>query len=291
MEFPYIDPVIFHIWGPIALRWYALAYLVGLLAAWWLGVKRARQPGSIWTEEEISDFIFYGFLGVVLGGRIGYVLFYQFGALLENPLYLFYIHEGGMSFHGGLIGVVVAFWYFSRKTQKPMFALADFIAPLVPIGLGAGRLGNFINGELWGRQVTDPDFPLGMRFSCDFEKAPWFVGCDQENLVRHPSQLYEFALEGVVLFMLLWWFSSKPRPRMAVAGLFSLGYGSFRFIVEYFREPDEHLKHMAEWLTMGQVLSVPMILLGIGLMIWAYKNPVYDIAENKAKKKKSSKSN
>jgi phosphatidylglycerol:prolipoprotein diacylglycerol transferase len=286
MEFPYIDPVIVHIWGPIALRWYALAYLVGLLSAWWLGVRRARKPGSLWTEDEISDFIFYGFLGVVLGGRIGYVLFYQFNAFLDNPLYLFYIHQGGMSFHGGLIGVVVAFWYFSRKTQKPMFALADFIAPMVPIGLGAGRLGNFINGELWGREVVDPNFPLAMRFSCNFEKAPWYVGCDKENLLRHPSQLYEFALEGVVLFVLLYWFSRKPRPRMAVSGLFSLAYGSFRFMVEYFREPDEHLKHMAEWLTMGQVLSLPMILLGIGLLIWAYRHPVYDIAETKTKSKK-----
>ncbi len=275
MEFPQIDPVIFHIWGPIALRWYALAYLVGLLSAWYLGVSRAKKPGSIWTPDEISDFIFYGFLGVVLGGRFGYVLFYQFPLFLDNPLYLFKIYEGGMSFHGGLIGVVLSFWWFARKTKKPMWALADFIAPMVPIGLGAGRLGNFINAELYGRTT-------------DLASTPWAVNFpqDPEGVYRHPSQLYEFLLEGLVLFAILFWFSQKPRPRMAVAGLFGAGYGAFRFIVEYFREPDEHLKHMAEWLTMGQVLSVPMILIGVGLMVWAYKHPVYDIAEpNKSVKK------
>ncbi|NVJ48960.1 MAG: prolipoprotein diacylglyceryl transferase [Gammaproteobacteria bacterium] len=294
MEFPYIDPVIIQIWGPVALRWYALAYLIGLAAAWWLGMRRARQPGSLWTTEEISDFIFYGFLGVVIGGRLGYVLFYQFDLLLDNPLYLFQIHKGGMSFHGGMLGVIAAFAYFTRKTGKPFWSLADFIAPLAPIGLGAGRLGNFINGELWGREVVDPDFPLGIRFSCNPELAPWYTGCDSENLLRHPSQLYEFALEGVVLFILLYWFSAKPRPRKAVAGLFSLGYGVFRFIVEYFREPDEHLKEMAEWLTMGQVLSAPMIILGIVLLVMAYRQPVYDHQElerMKARKKGSTKTN
>ncbi|WMS85752.1 prolipoprotein diacylglyceryl transferase [Pleionea litopenaei] len=287
MEFPYIDPVIFHIAGPVALRWYALAYLVGLGAAWWFGVKRAQRPGSLWTSEEISDFVFYGFLGVVIGGRFGYVLFYHFDLFLQNPLYLFKIHEGGMSFHGGMLGVVAAFGYFAWRTKKSFWSLADFIAPLAPIGLGAGRLGNFINGELWGREVGDPDFPLGIRFTCNLEKAPWYTGCDTENLLRHPSQLYEFVLEGVVLFIILFWFSAKPRPRKAVAGLFSLGYGSFRFFVEYFREPDEHLKHMAEWLTMGQVLSAPMILLGIVLLVWAYRDPIYDHEEAEKLTKKS----
>ena len=278
MEFPQIDPVIFHIWGPIALRWYALAYLIGLVSAWWLGVRRARKPGSIWTEQEISDFVFYGFLGVVIGGRLGYVLFYQFDMFLDNPLYLLKIYEGGMSFHGGMLGVVGAFYFFCRKTNKPFWALADFIAPLAPIGLGVGRLGNFVNAELVGRTT-------------DLQSTPWAVHFPQDpaDVYRHPSQLYEFALEGVVLFVLLFWFSAKPRPRKAVAGLFLAGYGSFRFIVEYFREPDAHLREMAEWLTMGQVLSAPMIIAGVALMVWAYKDPVLDIAESSNGKKSGKK--
>lgn len=274
MEFPQIDPVIFHIWGPFALRWYALTYLIGIAAAWYLGVKRAKQPNSIWTPDEISDFIFWGFLGVVIGGRLGYVLFYQFPVFLDDPIYLFRMNEGGMSFHGGMLGVIAAFYLFARKARKPFWALADFIAPFAPIGLGVGRIGNFINGELYGR-VTD------------LQSTPWAIHfpVDPAGVYRHPSQIYEFLLEGLVLFLFLYWFSKKPRPRMAVSGLFLLGYGSFRFIVEYFREPDEHLKHMAEWLTMGQVLSAPMIILGIALVVWAYKNPKYDIAETDGKKK------
>jgi phosphatidylglycerol:prolipoprotein diacylglycerol transferase len=296
MEFPYIDPVIVPIWGALALRWYSLAYLVGLAAAWYLGVRKARQPGSLWTEDEISDFVFYGFLGVVVGGRLGYVLFYQFDSLLANPLYLFRLDEGGMSFHGGLLGVLFSFWYYARKVNKSVWSLADIITPLAPIGIGAGRLGNFINGELWGREVIDKTYQYGMRFSCNPQEAPWYTGCDRENLYRHPSQLYEFALEGVVLFLLLWWFGRKPRPRMALTGLFTLGYGVFRFTVEYFREPDAHLRHMAEWLTMGQVLSLPMVLIGLTLIVMAYRTPIYDhieaekLAQSKGKNDQSKQS-
>ncbi|NVJ59034.1 MAG: prolipoprotein diacylglyceryl transferase [Gammaproteobacteria bacterium] len=280
MEFPQIDPVIFQIYGPIALRWYALAYLIGIAAAWWLGVNRAKKPGSIWTPDEISDFIFYGFLGVVIGGRVGYVLFYHFDLFIANPLYLFKVYEGGMSFHGGMLGVIAAFVLFAKKTKKPFWSLADFIAPLAPIGLGVGRVGNFINAELYGRPT-------------DLESTPWAMifPTDPEKLYRHPSQLYEFVLEGVVLFILLYWYSAKPRPRMATSGLFLMGYGGFRFMVEYFREPDEHLKHMAEWLTMGQVLSAPMIVLGLVLVVLAYRKPVFDVAKTESKNKKKAKSN
>ncbi|WP_144392221.1 prolipoprotein diacylglyceryl transferase [Pleionea sediminis] len=273
MEFPQIDPVILHIYGPFALRWYALTYLVGIAAAWYLGNRRAKDPKCIWTQDEISDFIFWGFVGIVVGGRVGYVLFYQFSHFLSDPIYLFRMDEGGMSFHGGMLGVIAAFFLFARKSKKSFWSLADFIAPFAPIGLGAGRIGNFINAELYGRPT-------------DLESTPWAMifPTDPEKLYRHPSQLYEFALEGVVLFILLYWYSAKPRPRKAVSGLFLLGYGTFRFIVEYFREPDEHLKHMAEWLTMGQVLSAPMIVLGLVLVVWAYKDPVYDIAEPGSKK-------
>lgn len=270
MDFPYIDPVIINL-GPVALRWYGLMYLLGFLGAWWLGNLRARKPGSGWNEEQVSDFLFLGFLGVVAGGRLGYVLFYGLEYWAQDWLYPLKIWEGGMSFHGGLLGVVVAMGYFARKTGKGLFDVGDFWAPMVPIGLGFGRLGNFINGELWGREVVDKTLPWAMRFRCDPVEAPWYSGCDPRALLRHPSQLYEFALEGVVLFALLWWFSSKPRPRMAVSGLFLLGYGSFRFIIEFYREPDAHLGQVISWLTMGQLLSAPMIVAGAILMIMAYR--------------------
>ena len=219
--------------------------------------------------------MFYGFLGVVLGGRIGYVLFYQFDVLISNPLYALKIWDGGMSFHGGLGGVVLAFWYFSRKSGKPLMALADFIAPFCPIGLGAGRIGNFINAELYGR-VTD------------LESTPWAVHFPDQpaGVYRHPSQIYEFLLEGILLFIIVFWFSQKPRPRMAVAGLFGMLYGVFRFFVEYFREPDEHLAEMAQWLTMGQVLSIPLIVIGGGCILWAYKYPKFDTANIQSKSQK-----
>lgn len=249
-----IDPVAIAL-GPLKVHWYGVMYLIGFAAAWWLGVRRARRPDSGWNEEQISDIIFWGAMGVVLGGRAGYVLFYNFERFLSDPLWLFAVWEGGMSFHGGLLGVIVVMYLFGRQHKKSLFEMTDFIAPLIPVGLGAGRIGNFIGGELWGR-VTD---------------QPWGVVFPRSgDLPRHPSQLYEFFLEGVVMFVVLWWFSSAPRPRMAVSGLFLLLYGSFRSLVEFVREPDAHIMFLAfDWLTMGQLLSLPMIVLGAGLLLWA----------------------
>lgn len=252
-----IDPIIVSL-GPLQVHWYGIMYLIGFLGAWLLGTYRARQPDSGWTEQQISDLIFWGALGVILGGRVGYVLFYHFDLFLDNPAWLFYIWEGGMSFHGGLIGVLIAALLFGRRHQKRFFQITDFVAPLIPIGLGAGRIGNFIGGELWGR-------PTDQTWGVIFPRAG-------DQLARHPSQLYEAALEGVVMFLVLWFFSAKPRPRMAVSGLFLILYGCFRIIVEFFRQPDIQLGYLAfDWLTMGQLLSTPMVLAGLVLMIWAYR--------------------
>lgn len=256
LSYPEIDPVAISL-GPLQVHWYGLMYLIGFAGAYWLANYRARQPGSGWTKEQVSDLIFYGAMGVILGGRCGYVLFYNFDRFLADPLWLFAIWEGGMSFHGGLLGVLVAVAWFSRKAGKGFLQVTDFGAPMVPIGLGAGRLGNFISGELWGRAS---DVPWAMVFP------------RADDLARHPSQLYQFALEGVALFLILWIYSRKPRPTMAVSGLFLLCYGCFRILVEFFREPDAHLGYLAfDWLTMGQLLSLPMVLLGLGLMVWAYR--------------------
>lgn len=257
ITFPQIDPIIFSI-GPLSLRWYGLMYLIGFAAAFWLaGVRLSRTN---WTKEQLSDLLFWGFLGVILGGRIGYVLFYQFDLFLSDPLYLFKIWTGGMSFHGGLLGVLSALWLFARKVKCSFLEVGDYIAPLVPIGLGAGRIGNFINAELWGR-TTDVSWGI------------IFPGAGP--LPRHPSQLYEFALEGVVLFALLWLYSRKPRPVGAVSGLFLLGYGSFRFLVEFYREPDQHIGLysgvFSQGISQGQILSLPMIIGGLALLIWSLR--------------------
>lgn len=256
LTYPDIDPAIVR-FGDFALHWYGMMYLVGFVGGWWLGRVRARRPGSGWQVQEIGDLLFYGALGVIVGGRIGYILFYNFGLFLEDPLLLLRIWQGGMSFHGGLLGVLLAMWLYGRRTGRTFFQVTDFIAPLVPIGLGAGRIGNFINGELWGRPT---DLPWGMVFP--------FVDAQP----RHPSMLYEALLEGLVLFVILWWFSSRPRPRMAVSGLFLLCYGVFRFAVEFVREPDSHLGFIAfDWLTMGHLLSAPMVLFGVLLLGLAYR--------------------
>lgn len=257
LQYPQLDPVAISL-GPVKVHWYGLTYLVGFVAGWWLGRLRTRKPWSPVTEEQMGDLLFYLALGVILGGRFGYVLFYNFDTFLADPLWLLRVWEGGMSFHGGLLGVIFAMWWYGRKVGSGFWRLADFVAPLVPVGLGAGRIGNFINGELWGK-------PTDVPWAMVFPHAP-------DSLARHPSQLYQFALEGVALFVILWWFSAKPRPRMAVSGLFLVCYGVFRFLVEFVRQPDPQLGYLAfDWLTMGQVLSTPMILAGAALMFIAYR--------------------
>ncbi|MGH8743946.1 MAG: prolipoprotein diacylglyceryl transferase [Burkholderiales bacterium] len=256
---PQFDPVALHL-GPLAIRWYGLMYLLGIIAGLLLGRYRIRtQPQSGWTYHQIDDALFYIVLGVILGGRLGYVLFYKFSDYLHEPLSIFYIWEGGMSFHGGFLGVIFALWLFSRKYKKHWLAITDFIAPLVPVGLGVGRIGNFINGELWGR-------PTGVPWAMIFPQA--------DHIPRHPSQLYEFALEGVALFILLWLYSSKPKPVGAVSGMFLIGYGLFRFLVEFTREPDLYLGLLALNLSMGQWLSLPMLAGGIWMLWWSYRKRV-----------------
>jgi phosphatidylglycerol:prolipoprotein diacylglycerol transferase len=251
--YPDIDPVIFAL-GPIKVRWYGMMYVLGFLVAWWLARKRAGLPHSpIKTKEQADDLIFYAMLGVILGGRIGYTLFYSDKSFFEDPLYLLKVWEGGMAFHGGLLGVMFAMWLFGRKLNLTMWHITDFLAPLVPLGLGFGRIGNFINGELWGKPT---DVAWGVLY---------------QGQVLHASQLYEALLEGFVLFAILWWYSSKPRPYMAVSGLFLLLYGMFRFLIEFVRVPDAHLGYLfADWVTMGQVLSAPMIIVGVVMLFMAY---------------------
>lgn len=248
---PDIDPVAISL-GPLKIHWYGLMYVIGFLAGWWLGVVRARRPDSGWRATEVGDLVFYIALGAIVGGRLGYVLFYNPGYYLRYPLEILFIWEGGMSFHGGLIGVAVVMWLYARRTARPWLAVTDFIAPLAPIGLGAGRLGNFINHELWGK-VTD--LPWGMVFR---NAGPF---------PRHPTPLYELFLEGVALFVILWFYSAHRRATGAVSGMFLLCYGVFRFLVEFVREPDAHIGYLAfGWVTMGQVLSLPMIAFGVWLM-------------------------
>ncbi|MGR6035770.1 MAG: prolipoprotein diacylglyceryl transferase [Candidatus Nitrosoglobus sp.] len=257
INYPNIDPVALSL-GPIKVHWYGLMYLIGFAGGWWLGRLRAKRPLSDWRPEQADDLVFYCALGVILGGRLGYVLFYGFDHLVADPTSIFKIWQGGMSFHGGLLGVLVAMGIYARKAGKSFFQVTDFIAPVVPIGLGAGRIGNFINGELWGKTT---DLPWGMIFP-DPRAG---------DLPRHPSQLYEAALEGVALFLILWLFSSRSRPTMAVSGLFLICYGLFRFAVEFVRVPDPQLGYLAlGWVTMGQILSLPMIMIGIILLGWAY---------------------
>jgi phosphatidylglycerol:prolipoprotein diacylglycerol transferase len=253
---PQFDPVAIAI-GPLAIRWYGLMYLVAFVTGLLLGKYRARtRPESGWTVQQMDDVLFYIVLGVILGGRLGYVLFYKPGYYAAHPLEILFVWQGGMSFHGGFLGVLAAMVLFARKTGKPWLGLMDFIAPLIPTGLAAGRLGNFINGELVGRPA---DVPWAMIFP------------QVDQIPRHPSQLYNFALEGVALFVLLWWFSAKPRPRGAVSAMFLIGYGTFRFIEEFAREPDNFLGLLALGFSMGQWLSMPMALAGIAMMLWSYR--------------------
>jgi phosphatidylglycerol:prolipoprotein diacylglycerol transferase len=282
-----IDPIAFGlgnwnlpVFGNIhpQVHWYGIMYLLAFLVAWWLGRRRIRAgrlPGV--DEAGFGDLMFYGMLGVVLGGRIGYILFYDLKAYIADPLQVLQIWKGGMSFHGGLLGVVAATWWWSRKQRLQLFDVVDFIAPLVPPGLGFGRLGNFINGELWGKP-TGGDwgvvFPASLPhpfYSMDATalRAQFEAGA-LDPFLRHPSQLYQAALEGLALFAFLWWFSSKPRPRYAVSGWFALLYGVFRLVVEFVRVPDQQLEYLAfGWLTMGQLLSLPLMALGL---FWLWKS-------------------
>ena len=274
-----IDPIAFSI-GPVHVHWYGIMYLLGFGAAWWLGERRRRAGRLPATTEQFSDLLFYGMLGVVIGGRLGYMLFYDTTDLIHSPLTIVKIWDGGMSFHGGLIGVLIAVWWWSHRRGVRFFDTIDFVAPLVPIGLGLGRLGNFIGGELWGRRT---DLPWGMIFPRSLDalgKTPaelhaMYLAGQLNGEARHPSQLYEFLLEGVVLFTVLWLFSAKPRHRYAVSGLFALLYGCFRFAVEFVREPDVQLGYLAfGWVTMGQVLSLPLIVIGIVLLVLSRRAPV-----------------
>jgi phosphatidylglycerol:prolipoprotein diacylglycerol transferase len=279
-QYPLInfDPVAISL-GPLDIHWYGIMYLLAFLSFWLMANHRAaRQEWWGWSKQDVSDVLFYGMLGVILGGRIGYMLFYGFASLLENPLTLFRVWDGGMSFHGGLLGVIVAMAWFAGRTGRTFWQVADFVAPMVPLGLAFGRLGNFIGGELWGRLT---DVPWAMIFAKSTGalandenalKEAWQSGA-LDHLARHPSQLYQAGLEGLALFFILMWFSRKPRPRASVAGLFLIGYGVFRLFVEFFRQPDEQLGFLAmQWLTMGMLLSLPMILAGIIIMLLAYRH-------------------
>jgi phosphatidylglycerol:prolipoprotein diacylglycerol transferase len=257
IAYPNFDPVAVAI-GPIKIHWYGIMYLLGFWGGWWLALRRGRRDFSPFSSQALSDLLFYLVLGVILGGRIGYTFFYNLPKFLDNPLVIFRIWEGGMSFHGGLIGVLVAFALYARSRKLTFFYVADFIAPVIPVGLFTGRIGNFINAELWGGPTS---LPWGMVFPTDPQQVP-----------RHPSMLYEAFLEGIVMLCVLLWFSRKPRPPMAVSGLFLMLYGGFRWAVEFIREPDAHIGYLAwGWLTMGQVLCIPMLAAGATLLALAYR--------------------
>jgi phosphatidylglycerol:prolipoprotein diacylglycerol transferase len=256
LNYPGFDPIAFQV-GRVKVHWYGIMYLLGFAAAWWLARVRAAKPGSTWKAVDVDDLIFYCMLGVILGGRIGYILFYGLKFWAADPWYPLKIWEGGMSFHGGLLGVVAAMTLFGWRRGRSAADVYDFTAPLPALGLFFGRIGNFINSELWGKVTT----------------VPW--GFRVDGQVRHPSQLYEASLEGLLLFAVMWGFTSRPRPRLAPSGLFLAFYGVARFLVELVRVPDEHIGYLAGgWLTEGQLLSLPMILAGIALMAWAYRSRV-----------------
>ena len=256
LTYPELDPVLVSL-GPFQVHWYGVMYLLGFSFAWLLARSRSQRAWSPLRRDQIEDLIVYAAFGVILGGRCGYVLFYNFDKWLADPLWLLRIWEGGMAFHGGLLGVAVALLLYARKIKQPWLAVADFVAPLVPIGLGLGRIGNFIGQELWGRAS---DWPVAMIFPRD-----------PEQIARHPSQLYQAGLEGLLLFIILFWYSRRPRPEGAVSGLFLLFYGLFRSIAEFAREPDGHIGFdLFDWVTRGQLLSLPMVAGGVLLLTYSY---------------------
>ena len=265
---PQIDPVALQL-GPFAIHWYGLTYLAAFGLFFYLATLRLKHAPYVfsqgpdrWQRRDIEDILFLGVMGVIVGGRIGYCLFYKPGYYLQHPLEIFYVWQGGMSFHGGMLGVLASQIWFARSRKRPWLEVMDFIAPCVPTGLAAGRVGNFINGELWGR-FSSPDLPWGMVFANSGSLQP-----------RHPSQVYQFLLEGLLLFILLWLYARKPRKMGQVSGAFLVGYGIFRFIAEFFREPDSHLGILSLGMSMGQWLCVPMVLAGIALWAWASRQPL-----------------
>ena len=265
LMYPHINPIALQI-GPLAIHWYGLTYLAGFGLFMFLGICRLkhepfasiRGPGA-WTRKDVEDILFLGVMGVVIGGRLGYCLFYKPGYYFSHPLEVFAVWQGGMSFHGGMLGVIGSMLWFAHSRGKPWLQVADFVAPCVPTGLAAGRIGNFINGELWGR-FCSPDLPWGMVFPESGSMLP-----------RHPSQIYQFLMEGLLLFVLLWLYARKERRQGQVAAAFLVGYGVFRFIAEFFREPDDFLGLLSLGMSMGQWLCVPMIVGGVGLWLWAGK--------------------
>jgi len=256
LQFPNFDPIAIRL-GPVAIHWYGLMYLAAFGSAWLLGRWRIKHHKTTLTMRDLEDIIFYGVLAVVVGGRLGYALFYKPAYYLAHPLEVFYLWEGGMSFHGGLIGVTLMMVWLARSRGYHWLKVTDFVVPLIPLGLATGRLGNFINGELWGRAST----------------LPWAMVFPQsgDGVARHPSQLYQLGLEGLTLFILVWWFANKPRPLGQVSAVFLMGYGFFRFVAEFAREPDSFLGVLAAGLSMGQWLSIPMVLFGAALFTWAAK--------------------
>lgn len=252
LTYPEFDRIAFSI-GPVDVHWYGLMYVVGFVAGWWLARRRAAAPRSTWKPADVDDLIFFAAMGVILGGRLGWILFYGFDTVREDPLNIIRVWQGGMSFHGGLAGVMIAVALFAKRRGRKIADVFDFTAPLPAVGLFAGRIGNFINGELWGKPT---DLPWGFLVN---------------GQVLHPSQLYEAALEGLVMFLILWWFTSKPRWRLAPSGLFLTLYGLFRFLVEFVRLPDADIGYLAfGWLTMGQVLSLPVLVAGLAMLAFAY---------------------